>query len=193
MGGLFHAWHEWLAGHDTRDLIVLGMPGFWWDRLAKGLQMFGALVVVVDLVGRKRIEEFRDELSKHRLDLTPLLKHGKLPTLKAVKSMSVWISLFLLNTVMALACFSASITALWSARGGSVVVFYVLFIFGVLNAVAAALTALIWLTVGAVGIGLAVLAIPLGGCDSAESLGTNLKWYGFWAVLIGSALDLLAS
>ncbi|MFI5610074.1 hypothetical protein [Amycolatopsis sp. NPDC051903] len=35
MGDLLHAWREWLAGHDTAQLPVFGVPVLCWGRLGK--------------------------------------------------------------------------------------------------------------------------------------------------------------
>ncbi|MEU4667642.1 hypothetical protein AB0F91_06670 [Amycolatopsis sp. NPDC023774] len=65
MWDLLHAWREWLAGHDTAQLRVFGIAVLWWGRIGKTLEFLGGLTVVIDLLGRQRMETFHASL-RHR-------------------------------------------------------------------------------------------------------------------------------
>ena len=65
MWDLLHAWREWFAGHDTAQLRVFGLAVLWWGRIWKTLEFLGGLTVVIDLLGRKRMETFHASL-RHR-------------------------------------------------------------------------------------------------------------------------------
>lgn len=74
MWDLLHAWREWLAGHDTSQLRVFGIAVLWWGRLGKTLEFLGGLTVVIDLLGRARMETFHANLRTRRARLSSLMR-----------------------------------------------------------------------------------------------------------------------
>ncbi len=83
MWDLLHAWREWLAGHDTTQLRVFGIPVLWWGRFGKTLEFFGGLTVVVDLLGRTRMEAFHANLRKRRARLGATARRWRTPHRKS--------------------------------------------------------------------------------------------------------------
>lgn len=77
MWDLLHAWREWLAGHDTTQLRVFGVAVLWWGRLGKTLEFLGGLTVVIDLLGRARMEAFHATLRGRRARLVGRLRETR--------------------------------------------------------------------------------------------------------------------
>ncbi|MFI6482693.1 hypothetical protein ACIBH1_32495 [Nonomuraea sp. NPDC050663] len=65
---LFEAWGAWADGVDIRQRVLWGMQIFWWARLSKTAAFLAASIIVFDIIGRKRLEQFlarwRQEASK---------------------------------------------------------------------------------------------------------------------------------
>jgi hypothetical protein len=74
MWDLLHAWREWLAGHDTTELRVFGIVVLWWGRLGKTLEFLGGLTVVIDILGRTRMEAFHTHLRNRRLRVVSTIR-----------------------------------------------------------------------------------------------------------------------
>jgi hypothetical protein len=61
---LFEAWHNWLSGHLDPELSLWGIRLFWWARIGKILQIVGAVTVVVDIIGPRRLRRLGTQLKK---------------------------------------------------------------------------------------------------------------------------------
>ncbi|QTR05357.1 hypothetical protein J7S33_12395, partial [Saccharothrix algeriensis] len=63
---LLEAWARWLDGQRVDGLRLWGRPILHWGRLGKLLQFAAGLVVVLDLVGARRIHAVARALGGHR-------------------------------------------------------------------------------------------------------------------------------
>lgn len=59
---LFSAWALWFQGIELKDATLWGITFIWWARLGLILQFIGALTIIVDIVGHKKIREFGKKL-----------------------------------------------------------------------------------------------------------------------------------
>lgn len=61
------AWLHWLSGVDLNGYILWGLQIRTWARIGKLLQFLAGLVVVLDLVGPKRLRSFARRIGAHGL------------------------------------------------------------------------------------------------------------------------------
>ena len=175
-----HAWREWLAGHDTRHLVIQGTSILWWGRVGKVLELLGAVTVAIDLAGPTHMEQFRSALTARRSLIISVVKRKSLPKAKIGEAVF---------TILA-CCVSAAliVAGQWLKHHGQPWRFfgYLLVYGGAIPASVVAAGVLVSLVVS-------LLAVPLGETASADKLGISLKWFGFWALLLGFSMDLLSS
>ncbi|MDQ0382641.1 hypothetical protein [Amycolatopsis thermophila] len=86
MWDLLHAWREWLAGQDTAQLRVFGIVVLWWGRLGKTLEFLGGLTVVIDLLGRTRMEAVHTHLRNRRIRLVSTMRRWRTGRRRSARS-----------------------------------------------------------------------------------------------------------
>ena len=64
--GYWEAWSLWLSGAKLEDFAMWGVPMLWWARIGKLLQYSGGIVVVLDLIGPKRLRKAGSRLHSWR-------------------------------------------------------------------------------------------------------------------------------
>lgn len=55
--GYWEAWSLWWSGAKVDGLLMWGVPVLWWGRIGKLAQFAGGLVVIIDLLGSKRLRD----------------------------------------------------------------------------------------------------------------------------------------
>jgi hypothetical protein len=56
--GLFEAWGNWGSGESLANLHLWGLRIVWWGRIGKLLEFAAGLVLLIDIVGPKRLKAF---------------------------------------------------------------------------------------------------------------------------------------
>jgi hypothetical protein len=69
--GYLQAWDAWGRHKLTQDLFLWHVQLFWWGRIGKMLQLLGALTVIAELIGYKRLDEFSASLRAGNLRRLP--------------------------------------------------------------------------------------------------------------------------
>jgi hypothetical protein len=199
MWDLLHAWREWLAGHDITHLPVFGIEVRWWGRLGKTLEFLGGLTVVIDLLGRERMEEFHATLLRRRARLLARFRSnvttdGEIPVKtvdpKTAHEKGLRVA-FIVGTV-AMGLFI--VVATHYAYQGDPMPVPVLLLF-----IAIAAPGLGGFVLGPAGYLLGLLLVEafvvttLGQLKTREGLETRLKWIGLTIFIAGFSMDLLSS
>jgi hypothetical protein len=192
MWDLLHAWREWLAGHDTTQLRVFGIVVLWWGRIGKTLEFLGGLTVVIDLLGRARMEQFHQTLRRRRARLLARLRRRAKPAVSRSGDSTVWRAAFVVGTV-AMGLFIL-VGEHYARAGSDPMPLPVLLLFIVLAA-----PTLGGFVLGAAGylVGLllveAFVVTTLGQLKTRAGLESQLKWIGLAIFMFGFSLDLLSS
>jgi hypothetical protein len=197
MWTLLHAWHEWLLGHDNRHLSVFGIAVFWWGRIGKTLEFLGGLTVVMDLLGRERMEVFHATLRRRRARLFARFRRDRriddeTARVSAVSSESAILRGFVIGGMVAMGLFLVAGNHYAGATGGDmplpVLVLFVAVAAPTLGGVAGFL---------AYFAGLLLLELfvvmTLGQLKTREGLVSRLKWTGLWIFVVGFSMDMLSS
>jgi hypothetical protein len=198
---LLHAWREWLAGHDITHLRVFGIEIRWWGRIGKALEFLGGLTVVIDLLGRERMEMFHATLRRRRTRLLGRWRRNRssaremnpVGTVSPASTMQK--GCFVAGTVaVGLFIFVTNHYANDYAGGGELMPPSVLVPFIVIAA-----PTLGGLVLGQVcyvaGLFLleAFVVTTLGQLATRKGLESRLKWIGLWIFVFGFSMDLLSS
>ena len=52
----WEAWSMWWSSHKLDSFSMWGLPILWWGRIGKLMQYGGGLIIILDLIGPKRLE-----------------------------------------------------------------------------------------------------------------------------------------
>ncbi|MEV8607307.1 hypothetical protein AB0383_05000 [Amycolatopsis sp. NPDC051373] len=206
MWDLLHAWREWFAGHDTAQLRVFGIAVLWWGRIGKTLEFVGGLTVVIDLLGRQRMETFHASLRRRRRRLGRWIPRWVRTVLRRpapepppveqprpdAHEKGLRVAWFLGTAVLALLLFT--VERFGQAPTDDLMPLPILVMF----------VALIAPTIGGFVLGgggyvLGLLLVEafvvttLGQLKTREGLESRLKWIGLVIFVFGFSLDLLSS
>ncbi|MGW4488082.1 hypothetical protein ACWEOE_30075 [Amycolatopsis sp. NPDC004368] len=191
MWDLLHAWHEWLAGHDTAQLRVFGVTVLWWGRLGKTLEFLGGLTVVIDLLGRQRMTVVHAALRDRRQRLVDRLRRRPVPARPAREEglrVAWWVGTIVMGLFIFVATHYAYAPPGDPMPAGVVVLF-----------IAVAAPTLGGFVVGGGGYLVGLLLVEgfvvttLGQLPTREGLESRLKWIGLVVFVFGFSLDLLSS
>ncbi|WP_326834720.1 hypothetical protein VSH64_07290 [Amycolatopsis rhabdoformis] len=193
MWDLLHAWREWLAGHDTAQLRVFGVTVLWWGRLGKTLEFLGGLTVVLDLLGRQRMESVHAALRARRRRLVNRLRRRPAPppARSDAHEQGLRVAWSLGTIFVGLFVFAGTHYAYAPPNDPMPVGVVVLFV-----ALAAPILGGL---VGGGGYLLGLLLVEglvvttLGQLPTREGLESRLKWLGLGIFVFGFSLDLLSS
>jgi hypothetical protein len=61
---LFETWHNWRSGHLDPELVLWGIRLLWWARVGKILQIIGAVTVLVDIIGPRKLRRMGKRLKE---------------------------------------------------------------------------------------------------------------------------------
>jgi hypothetical protein len=64
LGSIGHAWQIWAAGQNLQSYWLLGHQVLWWGRMGKVLDFGAGLVVVLDIIGPRRLDAFSVNLKR---------------------------------------------------------------------------------------------------------------------------------
>jgi hypothetical protein len=199
MWDLLHAWREWLAGHDITHLRVFGIEVRWWGRLGKMLEFLGGLTVVIDLLGRERMEGFHTTLRRRRARLLARLRgnptaDGEIPVKTVDRKTAHETGLrvaFIVGTV-AMGLFIA-VAEHYAHQGDPMPIPVLLLV------IATAAPSLGGFVLGWAGYLLGLLLLEafvvttLGQLKTREGLESRLKLIGLAIFIAGFSMDLLSS
>jgi len=192
----WEAWSHWWSGQRLDSFSMAGLPFTWWGRIGKILQFIAGLLVVLDLIGKSRLNSAvgKVEAAAHGVTLRALIAHltagsarpGESPLRPLRGAITIIMTAFLVPFVMLLVV--AYVFLLRHVDG---------LLFGALRILAVGLAFVVaaGLAPSTVAFLARVLPLPLRGLAwllGAGDAGHPLRWVAFIAVVVGFQFDLLA-
>jgi hypothetical protein len=93
------AWQTWSTGVRVEDLSLWGADVFYWGRVGKAVEFVAAIVVIAEVLGRERLNDFANRLLDQFCPESGLWRLPSLPSTSAIfwiVSGTLWSLLFTL-------------------------------------------------------------------------------------------------
>lgn len=98
MNELLSAWAQWFHGVQIPMLDLWGHKVFWWGRIGKLLQLFAALLVLLEIIGADKLKEMAASARKNSSNMV-----GDKNVIKALFDDSATNSTYVIGIVVAIA------------------------------------------------------------------------------------------